>query len=123
MNTLTPTTGLRALIATAIFGALASSFSAVSAADAGPEPVSLTVKFADLNISKPPGAAVLYARINAAAKGACSFYWFKSDADEDRCVHGAIANAVMKINQPALFAVYNAKNKPSLPTALVAQSH
>jgi len=123
MNTLTPTTELRVLIATAIFGALASSFSAVSAADAGPKPVSLTVKFTDLNISKPPGAAVLYSRINAAAISACSFYWFRSDAVQDRCVHDAIANAVIKVNQPALFAVYNAKNKPSLPTALVAQSH
>lgn len=123
MNTLTPPTGLRVLIATAIFGALASSFSAVCAADTGPEPVRLTVKFADLNISKPPGAAVLYARIDAAAKNACSYYWFKSDADENRCVHDAIANAVMKIKQPALFAVYNAKNKTSLPTALLSQSH
>ena len=92
---------------------------AVSAAKAGS--VSLTVKFADLNISKPTGAAVLYARIDAAAKNACSFYWFKSDADEERCVHDAIANAVMKVNQPALFVVYNAKNKTQLPT-LVSQS-
>jgi UrcA family protein len=123
MNTLTVATGLRSLIATATFGALASSFSAVSAADASTAPVSVTVKYADLNISKPPGAAVLYARINAAAKSVCSFYWFKSDADQVHCVHDAIANAVIEINQLALFAVYNAKNKTSLPTALVAQSH
>jgi UrcA family protein len=122
MNTLTAPTRL-GLVATAIFGALASSFSAVSAADAGTESVSLTVKFADLNLSKPPGAAVLYARINAAANSVCSFYWFKSDVAQDRCVHDAIASAVIKVNQPALFAVYNAKNKTSLPTALVAQSH
>jgi hypothetical protein len=35
MNTSTASTGLRGLIATTIFGALASSFSAVSAADPG----------------------------------------------------------------------------------------
>jgi hypothetical protein len=64
---------------------------------------------------------VLYARINAAAESACSFYWFTSDADQNRCVHDAIANAVMKVNQPALFAVYNAKNKTSLPTTLLSQ--
>ena len=122
MNTMTPSSSLRGLIASAIFGALASSFSAVSAADAGTDSVSLTVKFADLDISKPRGAALLYARISAAAKSACSFYWFKSDADEFRCVHDAIANAVRKVNQPELFAVYNAKNKRSLPTALVSQS-
>jgi UrcA family protein len=122
MNTITPSSNLGGLIAAAIFGALASSVSAVSAADAGTEPVSLTVKFADLDISKPPGAAVLYARVSAAAESACSFYWFKSDADQYRCVHGAIANAVTKVNQPELFAVYNAKNKAPLPTALVSQS-
>ncbi len=97
MNTMTPSSGPRGLIATAILGALASSVSAVSAADAGTEPVSLTVKFADLNVSQPRGAAV-------------------------RCVHDAIANAVMKVNQPALFVVYNAKNKTQLPTTLVSQS-
>ena len=48
---------------------------------------------------------MLYVRINAAAQNACSYYWFKSDADQNRCVNGAIANAVTKINQPALFAV------------------
>jgi len=122
MNTMTPSSGPRGLIATAILGALASSVSAVSAADAGTEPVSLTVKFADLNVSQPRGAAVLYGRINVAAENACSFYWFKSDADEERCVHDAIANAVMKVNQPALFVVYNAKNKTQLPTTLVSQS-
>jgi UrcA family protein len=30
------------------------------------------VKFADLNISSPSGALVLYDRIRAAAQGACS---------------------------------------------------
>lgn len=122
MNTLTTSTGLRGLIATAIFGALASSFSAVSAADASSEPTRLIVKFADLNISSPAGALTLYERIRAAAQGACSYYWFKTDADEARCVHDAIANTVTKVNRPALFAVYNAKNKTPLPTALVSQS-
>lgn len=122
MNTITPSSSLRSLIATAIFGALAACFSAVCPADAGAEPVSLTVKFADLNISQPHGAAVLYARIKAAAEGLCSFYIFESDADQERCIHGAIANAVTKVNQPALFTVYNAKNKTPLPTALVSQS-
>ena len=122
MNTMTPSSSLGGLIATGIFGALASSFSAVSAADAGTDLVSLTVKFADLDVSKPSGAAVLYARISAAAESACSFYWFKSDADQYRCVHDAIANAVTKVNQPELFAVYKAKNKTPLPTTLVSQS-
>jgi UrcA family protein len=122
MNTLTIPTGLRGLIATAIFGALASSLSAVCAADGGTKPVSVTVKFADLNISNPSGALVLYNRIRAAAQDACSYYWFERDADAARCVHGAIANAVTKVNQPALSAVYNTKYKTSVPSTLVSQS-
>jgi UrcA family protein len=120
MNTSTPSTGLRGLIATAIFGALASSFSAVSAAD--PSSASVTVKFADLNISSPSGALVLYSRIRAAAQGVCSYYWFQMATDEARCVHDAIANAVTKVNQPTLSAVYNAKHKTSAPSTLVSQS-
>jgi len=122
MNTLTASTGLRGLIATAIFGALAASFSAVSAADASSKPINVNVKFADLNLSSPAGARVLYERIRAAAENACSYYWFNSDADQIRCVHDAIANTVTKVDRPALFSVYNAKNKTPLPTALVSQS-
>jgi UrcA family protein len=122
MNTLTASTGLRSLIAAAIFGALACSFSAVSAADASSKPINVNVKFADLNISSPAGARVLYGRIRAAAENACSYYWFKSDADQARCVHDAIANTVIRVDRPALFAVYNAKNKTPLSTSLVSQS-
>jgi UrcA family protein len=120
MKTSTAFTGLRGLTAAAIFGALAASFSAVSAAD--PSSVSIGVKFADLNIAKPSGAFVLYNRIQAAAKGACSYYWFEKDADEARCVRDAIANAVTKINQPELSAVYNTKYKTSAPNRLLSQS-
>jgi UrcA family protein len=122
MNTLTSSTGLRSLIAAAIFGALASSFSVVSAADAGSKPINVNVKFEDLNIASPAGARVLYDRIRAAAENACSYYWFKTDADQVRCVHDGIANAVTTVNRPALFAVYNAKNKTPLPTTLLSQS-
>ena len=120
MNTSTASTGLHGLIATAIFGALASSFGAVSVAD--PSSAGVLVKFADLNISSPSGALVLYERIRAAAQGACSYFWFKTDADEARCVHDAIANSVTKINQPALSAVYDGKNKTSVPSNLVSLS-
>ena len=121
MNTLTPSTCLRGLIATAMLGALAASFSA-AAADVGSKPIRVNVKFADLNLSSQAGARVLYDRIQAAAENACSYYWFKSGADQVRCVHDAIANTVTKVDSLVLFAVYNAKNKTPLPTALVSQS-
>jgi UrcA family protein len=120
MNTSTPSTGLRGLIATAILAALALCFSAVSAADASS--ASVTVKYADLNLASPSGALVLYERIRAAAQSACNYFWFKTDADEARCVRNAIAKAVTKVNQPALSAIYDAKYKTSAPSALVSQS-
>jgi UrcA family protein len=121
MKTAIPSIGLRGLIATAIFGALASSFSAVAAADP-PSSASITVKYADLNIATPSGALKLYTRIEAAAQNACGYFWFEADADEARCVHNTIAKAVNKVNQPALSAVFVEKYKTSAPSALVSQS-
>jgi UrcA family protein len=121
MTTSTPSIGLRGLFATAIFGALVSSFSAVSAAD--PSSASITVKYADLNIASPSGARVLYERIRAAAQNACNYFWFKTDADEARCLQNTIAKTVTKVNEPTLSAVYNAKYKILAPGPLVSQSH
>jgi UrcA family protein len=120
MSTSTPSTGLRGLIAAAILGALASSFSAVSAADLSS--ASVTVKYADLNIATPSGALVFYERIRAAAKSACSYFLFETGADEARCVHDTIARAVAKVNQPALSAVFNAKLKSSAGRSLLSQN-
>src|SRR5215469_11226028 len=122
MNAATPSTALRSLIATAILGALASSFSAVAAADP-PSSAGFTVKYSDLNIATPSGALKLYARIEAAARSACGYFWFKTDADEVRCVHNTIAKAVNTVNQPALSTVFVEKYKTSAPSALVSQSH
>ena len=118
MKTLTASTGLRGLIAAAIFSALASGFTAGAAAAAGMDASSQTVKFADLNTASPQGALVLYTRIRKAAETACSYYIFKTEADLDRCVRDSTAKAVTKVNQAALFNVYNAKNKTPLPTLL-----
>jgi UrcA family protein len=119
MNPSTTSTGLRGLIATAIFGFLGLGLCVGSAADPGDE--SRTVQFADLYISNPPDAHVLYRRIRAAAQVVCSYYFFATDGDKARCVRDATADAVTKINQPALSAVYNANNKTSVPSGLVSQ--
>jgi len=90
-------------------GAFAASL-CVSAAGADTQSVSRIVKYADLEISSPAGAAELYHRIDAAAATVCSYFWFRSAAAEARCINDAIANAVADVNEPALFAVYNLKN-------------
>jgi UrcA family protein len=123
MNTATNCSNLRGLIATTILGALALSFSAVStAADSNPVRTAV-VKFGDLNLSTAEGADTLYGRIRTAAANVC---WLSSnDTDPTQaivwgCMHKAVSEAVTKINKPALFAVYNAKNKPPLPVTLTA---
>jgi len=121
--TMTPanmSTGPHGLIAAATVGILAARLCVASAAD--PSSASRTVRFADLNISSPSGAHVLYMRIRAAAQVVCSHYWFATDGDRARCVRDATADAVTKINQPALSTVYNATNRTSVPISLPSQS-
>jgi UrcA family protein len=118
MNTITTSTSLRALIAAAIFGALASGITAVSAAADGTELRSTVVKYGDLNVSNPQAAAALYSRIRKAAESVCSVSTganYAATIGVSPCVHKAIAESVAAVNQPALFAVYNAKNKTPLP--------
>jgi UrcA family protein len=121
MNPSITSTGLRGLIATAICGLLGLGLCAVATADPGA--ASRTVKFADLNISNPSGAHVLYMRIRAAAQVVCSYYFFATDTDKAGCVRDATAAAVIKINRPALCAVYNAHNKTLVLSCLASRKH
>jgi UrcA family protein len=119
MNTMTISTQLRGLIASAILGALASGLAGVSAA-ADSDTRSMTVSYGDLNLSDPQGAATLYRRIAQAAHAVCDSSdespWSK--AAVRKCVSKAIADAVTKVGQPQLIAVYNAKNRQPLPFSL-----
>jgi UrcA family protein len=71
------------------------------------------VSYADLDISKPAGAKVLYGRIVKAAKEVCQFPGFQSLGTSqmiNRCVDHAIDNAVKDVGSPALSAL-----RPSAP--------
>ena len=66
------------------------------------------VSYADLDISKPAGAQVLYRRIVAAARQVCAFDGSKDLAvllRSDKCVDHAIDNAVKEVGSPALSAL------------------
>jgi UrcA family protein len=66
------------------------------------------VSYADLNISKPAGAKVLYSRIVKAAYRVCEDTGFKNLAGYQRqsaCVNRAIADAVKQVDSPALSAL------------------
>jgi UrcA family protein len=120
VNTSTTVTGLHGLIVNAIFGFLGLGLCDGAAADPGAE--SRTVKFADLDMSNPSSAHALYRRIRAAAQVVCSYHFFVTDTDKARCVRDATADAVTKINQSALSAVYSENNKTPAPSALVSKS-
>lgn len=121
MNPSAASTGIRGLIAAAIFGVLGLGLCAVATADPGA--AARTVKFADLNTSNRSSAHVLYMRIRAAAQVVCSYYFFATDTDKAECVRDATTAAVIKVNRPALCAVYNAHNKTLAPGCLAPQKH
>ena len=85
-----------------------------------PDPPSVTVRYADLDLSSPAGATALYQRIQAAAKQVCS-----AGADpiehmsRGGCYHRAIDNAVRKVNSPLLIAVHSGRS--AAMTAMVAK--
>lgn len=66
------------------------------------------VSYADLDISKPAGAKILYGRIVRAAKQVCQFNAYDSLGAAqmvNRCVDYAIDNAVKDVGSPALSAL------------------
>jgi len=104
------------------FGFGAAAASAGTMATDSHDVTQAIVKFGDLNLSNRQGAVALYSRIVAAAYGVCHFY----DTDsrdlpsywqQYACVRKAIAEAVIKVGKPQLFAVYNGRNRqPRLNT-------
>jgi UrcA family protein len=85
-------------------------------ADPAPQ---VTVHFADLDVSRPEGAAALYRRIRLAARQVCfpiQSLGYYSTQLADACMDGAITDAVNTVNRPALYAVFSAK-RPTPPAA------
>jgi UrcA family protein len=84
----------------------------------------MAVPYGDLNISTARGAATLYNRIRIAAQDVC---WPLDHGDLSSkrqmavCTNKAIVDAVTSIDQPALFAVYRAKNAQPLPNIVAAE--
>jgi UrcA family protein len=122
MNTIT-STRLRAQLAGAILSALALGFATLSSADEGTAPPQVIVKFGDLDVSTSQGAVALYSRIYGAAVNVCSRMYVTDLAyrlHKDACLQKVIANAVIKVNQPALSAVFQAKYGMPHPVVLAA---
>ena len=125
MKTLIAATNLPRLVIAAVLGPLAFGCAAVCiAGDHGDVPHA-TVKFGDLNLSTPDGAAALYGRIKVAAYDVCGAFDTDNRDQPDliglnTCVHNAVRNAVAKVNHPALSAIYNARNRDPLSMTVAA---
>jgi UrcA family protein len=116
-------TPLRTLVAGAIMSALALSFATVSSAEEGATPPQVIVKFADLDVSTSHGASALYSRIQLAADDVCSRMYYSTEAyrwRKNACLQKVIADAVTKLNEPALSAVFASKYGVSAPVVLAA---
>lgn len=80
---------------------------------------SVTVSYADLDLSKPQGATTLFHRLEEAAETVCArSHELVTTFHEIRmqeCEHRIIKGAVVKIGRPSLYAVYDAKYHEVLP--------
>jgi UrcA family protein len=76
-----------------------------------------TVKFQDLNIDSPAGAAVLYQRLHAAAQHVCFAGWDTDPVKVERaevCANQAESRAVSQLNVAELTAYYQVKSRQDL---------
>src|ERR1700721_2948530 len=72
-----------------------------------------TVKFQDLNIDSPAGAAALYQRLHAAAQHVCFANWDRDPVKVQRaeaCAIEAESRAVSQLNFTELTAYYQMKS-------------
>jgi len=94
----------------------------VSSADEATTAPQVTVKFADLDVSTSQGAMSLYRRIHVAADDVCSRMYTSTEYRwrKDACLQKVIANAVSKVNKPALSAVFASKYRISAPVVLAS---
>jgi UrcA family protein len=122
MNTIDISKKFRRLTRLVIFSVFAAGSAGVCNADSGDVRHEI-VKYADINISSPQGAAALLARIQSAAQRVC---W---DSDENHrfassqahaCITKAVATAVSQVNQPTLTALYNSKSGKMSPSMMIA---
>ena len=85
----------------------------------------IDVRFADLDLTKSEGAAVLYQRVRAAAKTVCASLEARDLASQMRfrdCVQTGIGSAVARIDRPVLTAYYKAHTNGRDATIQIAKN-
>jgi UrcA family protein len=90
-----------------------ASHAANATVDPGADVRRRVVRFADLNVANPDGAAVLYSRIAHAAREVCAPEFgteaLSADLSSRECRKQAIARGVNDVNTPALTSYYQQK--------------
>jgi UrcA family protein len=125
LKTMTQSIRFRTVIATQVLAALACGATTAHAGDDNSDVPKIVVKYGDLNVSHPQGAAVLFRRIRLAGEAVCGSLAGGGLGPKMRmnnCVQRAVADAVTKVNQAQLFAIYKANFKTPSPTTLLSQN-
>jgi UrcA family protein len=127
MNTIDSSKKFRRLTRLVILSVVAAGSAAVCNA-ADDDVRHEIVRYADVNISTPQGAAALFARLQGAAQRVCRQPDEESlfaSTQAHACITKAVATAVSQVNQPTLTALYNSKNgKMSSPIMIAGvQAH
>ena len=108
----------RTLVARSVTFVAALAF---SGAVLGQDLRTMTVHYADLNISTASGATTLYHRILGAARSVCGEEGSELDLEArhtwDDCFRSAVNDAVEKVHSPLLTAVHH-KSTPSVSAML-----
>jgi UrcA family protein len=100
---------LKAAVIAGVIGLLPLAAGASQGAPAQLGGDAVVVRYADLDIHTPPGAEMLYARIEHAAEQLCpqaDFREIQRHLASLRCRDEVVAHAVSRINSPQLAAVY-----------------
>jgi UrcA family protein len=103
------TVNLKTAIQWTMLTILLGSLSAVAAAAPLDEVPSRKVNYADLDLTRHAGVAVLYARIKSAAREVCipTYTWVAEDNKAtQQCRELALARAIADVNAPALTDYY-----------------
>ena len=109
------------LLATALLALIVCLLGITPAWSNTPDVPSVTVRYADLDLSSPAGASALYGRIQAAARQVCGYAGrdVVAQASWRSCYRSAVGDAVSKVNSPLLIAVHTGKS--AAMTAMVTK--
>ena len=108
--------------ATILMATLATAGSQFSVAGP-PDPPRVTVRYADLDLSRHEGAQALYRRLQGAAQQVCGPFDgrdLNSAALHRACLAQAITEAVVKVDQPLLTAFWQSKTGARSASAVMA---